>query len=128
MADDLPDIAYELKRMAYQRASIEITMLDQRAQLADFVDERKSCSLRIKELQALEVPPMTDDKDVTEGQRLRQQKALLEVDREVLGVEARMAEIDMLERRYKTNITASEGALVELDENMTAMKEAHTNG
>ena len=128
MADDLPDIAYELKRMAYQRASIEITMLDQRAQLADFVDERKSCSLRIKELQALEVPPMTDDKDVTEGQRLRQQKALLEVDREVLGVEARMAEIDMLERRYTTNITASEGALVELDENMTAMKEAHTNG
>lgn len=123
MADDLPDVAYELARLAFQHKSIEVTVLDQRAQLADFVAEREAVHTRIAELEATPAPEVPEG--ASPGDELRALKATAEIEREVLGAQARLAEIAALERRYSTNITASQEALEGIDRDIESLKEAH---
>jgi hypothetical protein len=123
MGDDLPDVAYELARLAFQHKSIEITVLDQRAQLADFVAEREALRSRIGELEATPAPRAPDG--ASPGDELRALKAAAEIEREILGAQARLAEIAALERRYEMNITASQEALEGMDRDIASLKEAH---
>jgi DNA repair ATPase RecN len=122
VTDDLPNRTLEIKRLEYQRTGISITVLDQKAQLEDFVEERATIKTRIKELQKADGPVLPDAP--TPAQVLRGEKAKLELQREIIGAEMRLAEIEDIDNRFRTNISASEQAIIDIDENIQDLKEA----
>ncbi len=123
MADDLPDVATEVLRLEHQRLSIQVTMADQRAQLADFLAEEEGLRERIGEAESLSPPPLADD--ATDGDRFRRERDVASAARDVMALRIRISEIGDLRSRYDTNIEASEQALADLDHQIQAMKEAN---
>lgn len=121
MADVMPDVATNLLRLEHQRLSLEATILDERAQLADLADERAEREERIAE--AEEVIPEPLGKDATAGDRLRREHKIKVAERDILDVRIRLSEMANTERRLTGNISASEASLEDLDAEIEAVKE-----
>ena len=125
MSDAMPDYAFEVAKLERQRRGINVNVLDQQAQLAEFAEERKRLKAQREELEA-EVP-----QELTEGSEaelLRNAHARARAELGVFDVSVRETELDGIESRLRENIKASESAIVDLDERIEQLKEANGLG
>lgn len=111
MPDAMPDYKYEKMRLERQVRTIRVTMVDQKLQLLNLLEERERLLLDLPELKK-KIP-----KEVTEG--TDRELLTAELEREQTGlaafnVELRLAEIDGIEARLKLNIAASAKGMADL--------------